>query len=57
MTISNSIQLTARFNMDINQFYALDGKNLFIDKMAALLGIQDRSRIKVVGVYRGSAAV
>lgn len=43
--------------MDINQFYALDGKNLFIDKMAALLGIQDRSRIKVVGVYRGSATV
>lgn len=43
--------------MDINQFYAIDGKTLFIDRMAALLGIEDRSRVKVVGVYRGSSTI
>lgn len=43
--------------MDINDFYALDGKTLFIDKMVALLGIDDRSRVKVVGIYRGSVTI
>ena len=43
--------------MDINTFYAMDGRTQFIDRMAALLGINDRSRIKVVGIYRGSVSI
>ena len=43
--------------MDINTFYAMDGRTQFIDHMAALLGINDRSRIKVVGIYRGSVSI
>jgi|JI61114C2RNA_FD_contig_31_427163_length_411_multi_1_in_0_out_0_2 hypothetical protein len=57
ITITNSIQLTAKFNMDIDAFYTMDGKTQFIDRMAALLGITDRSRIKVVGIYRGSVNI
>lgn len=48
---------TAKFNMDIDQFYTMDGKTQFIDRMVALLGIEDRSRVKVVGVYRGSVVI
>lgn len=43
--------------MDIDTFYTMDGKTQFIDRMAALLGITDRSRIKVVGIYRGSVNI
>lgn len=43
--------------MSIDDFYQMDGKTQFIDRMAALLGLTDRSRIKVVGVYRGSVIV
>lgn len=43
--------------MSIDDFYQMDGRTQFIDRMAALLGITDRSRIKVVGVYRGSVIV
>ena len=57
LTITNSIQLTAKFTMSIDDFYQMDGKTQFIDRMAALLGLTDRSRIKVVGVYRGSVIV
>lgn len=54
VTLTNSIQLTARFDMDINQFYADDGVTKFINRMCALLQINDTSRVKVVGVYSGS---
>jgi hypothetical protein len=57
LTRTNSIKLTAKFNMDINTFYAMDGRTQFIDRMAELLGINDRSRIKVVGIYRGSVSI
>lgn len=43
--------------MDIDNFFAMDGKTKFIDRMAAVLGISDRSRIKVVGMFRGSVLV
>ncbi len=57
LTVTNSIQLTAKFSMGVDEFYALDGKTLFIDKMVALLGIDDRSRVKIVGIYRGSVTI
>lgn len=43
--------------MNINQFFADDGVTKFINRMAALLQINDTSRIKVVGVYAGSVVV
>lgn len=57
VSLTNSIQLTARFAMNISSFYAMDGVTLFINRMAALLQINDTSRIKVVGVYSGSVIV
>ena len=54
LIVTNSIRLTVKFAMPIEEFFANDGKAKFIDKMAALLGIQDYSRIKVVGIYNGS---
>lgn len=40
--------------MDINAFFAADGQTKFIDRMCAVLGITDTSRVKIVGVYSGS---
>lgn len=57
VTVTNSIQLNARLQMDINQFFNLDGITLFRDRMCAVLGINDTSRLKVVGVYRGSVEI
>jgi hypothetical protein len=57
VTLTNSIQLTAKFDMNINDFYKNDGVTLFIDRMCALLGITDTSRVKVVGVTSGSVNI
>ena len=55
--VANSIQLTAKFQMDIKEFFDMDGKTKFIDRICALLGISDFSRVKVVGIYNGSVTV
>jgi len=57
VSLTNSIQLTARFNMDVNKFYDIDGQTKFIDRICAILNINDTSRLKVVGVYTGSTVV
>ena len=57
VSLTNSIQLTARFNMDINDFYTIGGETLFIDRMCAILDIEDTSRLKIVGIYQGSVEV
>jgi hypothetical protein len=43
--------------MDINNFFAIDGVTKFIDRMCAVLGIVDTSRLKVVGIYNGSVVL
>jgi len=43
--------------MDINDFYAKNGQTLFIDRMCAVLGIYDTSRLKIVGIYNGSVTI
>ena len=53
--LENSVKLTTRFEMNINDFYNMNGTTVFLDRMAAILGITDTSRIKIVGVYEGSA--
>ena len=43
--------------MDINNFFAVDGQTKFIDRMCAVLGIVDTSRLKIVGIYNGSVTI
>lgn len=57
VTLSNSIKLTTRFEMPIADFYNQGGETIFVDRMSALLRINDTSRIKIVGVYTGSTTV
>ena len=57
VSLTNSIQLTARFDMNINDFFKDDGVTKFVNRMCALLQITDFSRVKVVGVYAGSVLV
>lgn len=57
VSLTNSIQLTARFSMDINDFFIDDGQTKFIDRMCAILGIVDTSRLKIVGIYNGSVII
>lgn len=54
VSLTNSIQLTARFSMNIDDFFRADGQTKFVDRMCAVLGIEDTSRLKVVGIYNGS---
>ena len=57
VSLTNSIQLTARFSMPFNQFFVRDGKTKFVDRIVALLNINDMSRVKIVGIYPGSVKV
>jgi hypothetical protein len=43
--------------MDIDQFFAIDGETKFINRMCAVLGIVDTSRLKIVGIYNGSVVI
>ena len=54
VSLINSIQLTARFAMNIDNFFRDDGVTKFINRMCALLRINDTSRLKIVGIYTGS---
>ena len=56
--VIDTIQLTTRFAMNINDFYSNSsiGTN-FIDKLCALLQINDTSRVKIVGVRSGSTII
>ena len=55
--MTNSIQVSARLNMSITDFFSVNGANLFIDCLCSVLGITDISRIKVVSIYSGSVAI
>jgi hypothetical protein len=57
VSLINSIQLTARFAMNIDDFFRDDGQTRFINRMCALLQINDTSRVKIVGIYTGSVQI
>ena len=57
VSLTNSIQLTARFSMSIDEFYDMDGETKFIDRMCAVLKVTDTSRLKIVGIYEGSVII
>ncbi len=51
-----SIALSFRVEMTVNEFYSNNGETQFIDRLAASLGIS-QSRIRIVGVYEGSVVI
>ena len=56
--LTESIQLTTHFEMNISDFFASNTSvTNFINNLCALLNIVDTSRVKVVGVHSGSTAV
>lgn len=57
VSLTNNIQLTTKFEMKMDDFLKDDGATKFINRLAALLKINDTSRIKIVGVYPGSVNV
>jgi hypothetical protein len=57
VSLLNSVQLTARFAVSIDDFFRSDGAAKFVNKMCALLKIKDLSRVKIVGIYTGSVQI
>jgi hypothetical protein len=57
ISLSDSIQLTTHFAMNASDFFSNTVMSSFISNLCALLNIQDQSRVKVVGVYSGSAVI
>lgn len=56
VSLNSNVQITARLMVNINTFFNNNGVATFIDKMCAFLNITT-DRLKVVGVYEGSAVV
>lgn len=56
VTLTSSVQVTARLSLDINTFYSSNGITTFVDQMCAFLGVTT-DRLKIVGVYSGSTVV
>lgn len=57
VSLTNSIQLNARIDMNISDFFSMDGKTKFIDRICSVLGIADTSRVKIVSIFKGSTGV
>ena len=57
ISLADSIQLTTHFAMNASDFMTDSVMSNYIDNLAALLGITDQSRIKIVGVHTGSTIV
>jgi len=54
VTLTNSVQLTLHFAMNINDFFSSNGPTRLVDRMCAILHISDQSTVKIVGIYNGS---
>ena len=54
VTLTNSVQLTLHFAMNINDFWNVNGPTRLVDRVCAVLGISDQSQVKIVGIYSGS---
>jgi hypothetical protein len=53
--LSETVQLTTHFAMNASDFFSNSSlQTNFIDRLSAVLGITDKSRVKIVGVYQGS---
>jgi len=52
----DAIMVSVRLDWTLDEFYAADGVDNFVDRMAAVLGVH-ASQIKVVAVYEGSVII
>lgn len=57
VSLTNSVQLTLHFAMNIADFYMANGATRLVDRVCALFGILDQSRVKIVSIYTGSVKV
>ena len=57
MSFVNSVKATIRLDQQVTEFFTSNGTVKFVDKMCKILGITDTSRLKIVGVYKGSTVV
>ncbi len=57
VSLTNSIQLTLHFAMDINHFCKVDGPTRLVDRVCAVFGIADQSGVKIASIYTGSVSV
>lgn len=56
LSVTNNVQISARIQTTLPEFFANGGVTKFVDRMCAYLNITT-DRLKVVGVYTGSAVV
>lgn len=54
ITMTNSVQLTLHFAMNIDDFFSNNGHTRLVDRMCAILQIKDQSQVKIVGIFNGS---
>jgi hypothetical protein len=52
----DSVMLTMKIEMKLDDFYKLDGPMLFIDNMAAHLGIPN-DKLRIVSITEGSVII
>jgi hypothetical protein len=45
-----------KIEMDLDTFYSTDGPTLFVDKMAAFLGIPN-DKLRIVSITKGSVQI
>lgn len=57
ISLINTIQLTAHFDIAFSDFFTNNGQSLFVDRICALLKITDYSRVKVVSIFNGSIGI
>lgn len=57
MSFVNSVKASVRLDQAVGDFFTTNGTGKFIDKMCLILGITDTSRLKIVGVYKGSTVI
>ncbi len=48
--------VSMKIEMDLDTFYATDGPTLFVDKMAAFLGIPN-DKLRIVSITKGSVDI
>jgi len=57
ISLTDSIQLTTHFSMNISLFFNNTVQSSFLSNLCALLHINDMSRVNIVGVFSGSTIV
>jgi len=53
---TNVIRASVRYALTVEEFFALNGETKFVERMAAVLGI-DPTRIRIVGIQIGSVII